>query len=82
VADGRLLAGEDIAIAPPIDPDRCPGCDGPITRSQFGCRRCWFQLPAELRRRVWANFRRPLFERISGLPELYAEALLIWRGDS
>lgn len=58
----------------------CPNCGKAINRSQFGCSSCWFKLPPELRRRVWANYRKPLRERIAGLPELYAEALVVWNG--
>lgn len=60
----------------------CPNCGKAIDKSQFGCSSCWFQLPAELRRRVSANFRKPFGERLRGLPELYAEAMTVWRGEA
>lgn len=56
----------------------CPGCGKGISKSQFGCSSCWYKLPPELRRRVWANYRKPFIERVMGLPDLYAEALVIW----
>lgn len=64
------------------EPNLCIGCGAAISSSQFGCRACWFRLPPDLRRRVWANYRKPIRERIAGLPELYAEALAVWSAAS
>jgi predicted amidophosphoribosyltransferase len=64
----------------PIDKSECPNCGKQIDKSQFGCSRCWFQLPNDLRRRVWANYRKPYGERLRGLPALYAEAMEVWGG--
>lgn len=73
-----MTEADPITAAPPVTPNECPGCGRGISRNQFGCRSCWFKLPPELRRRVWANYRRPIRERINGLPELYSEAMTVW----
>lgn len=33
------------------------GCTVPVPPKMWGCRRHWFALPAEIRRRIWATYR-------------------------
>jgi hypothetical protein len=34
-----------------------PGCDKPVPPAMWGCKTHWFQLPMQLRSRIWATYR-------------------------
>lgn len=36
---------------------RMPGCAGQCPPAMWGCKSCWFKLPASLRRKIWAAYR-------------------------
>ncbi len=35
-----------------------PGCTRRVPRSQLACSRHWFQIPPEIRSRLWSGFRQ------------------------
>lgn len=55
---GRGPGGQP-SDALPNSVGRCavPGCDEQIDRSRLMCRRDWYQLPKQLRDRIWATWR-------------------------
>jgi hypothetical protein len=54
-----------------------PECEKEIGETLFACRPHWFSLPAELRAKIWRNYRRGNLEEIlSG----YEEAEHFWTG--
>ncbi|MDH7973720.1 hypothetical protein QH494_16125 [Sphingomonas sp. AR_OL41] len=34
-----------------------PGCDAQVPPAMWGCKRHWYMLPAELRRKIWRTFK-------------------------
>lgn len=52
-----------------------PECDKEVLSDQFACRVHWFSLPADLRRRIWQNYRSGEVGRIM---DGYAEAAEVW----
>lgn len=54
---GRGPGGQLAGLALPVG--RCPvsGCDDQIDPSRLMCRRHWYQVPKQLRDRVWATWR-------------------------
>lgn len=43
---------------------KCPSCDEPISANTLACRRCWFDLPDELRF-AWGRARKTAEKRIA-----------------
>lgn len=48
------------------DPGTCPHdtCSAKIPSNLFACRRHWFELSDELRRKIWNDYRRGNLEAI------------------
>jgi len=44
----------------------CPGCPKQVPPAVWGCKRCWFNLPDEIRRDIWAAYVAG--QEISGTP--------------
>lgn len=52
-----------------------PDCGRSVPSTMFACRSHWFALSAELRRRIWANYRSGDLGRIA---EGYEDAAIEW----
>ena len=52
----------------------CPGCEKPGVKDDFlACKWCWYELPADLRRRVWKTFRE--MQQEGEITEAYIHAV-------
>lgn len=50
-----------------------PGCGKTVPPAMWGCRKCWFKLPAALRAKIWATYR-PGQEEDLNVSDAYVEA--------
>lgn len=54
---GRGPGGQVMAVLRPTGSCPVTGCGRQISRSRLMCRRHWYQIPKQLRDRVWATWR-------------------------
>ncbi len=54
---GRGPGGQVMAVLLPADSCPVTGCGQQISPSRLMCRRHWYQIPRQLRDRVWATWR-------------------------
>lgn len=60
------------------DVNACPVCGYLKERNQLACKTHWFQLPKDLRDKIWSAYRK---QNWSEWKSLYAEALKLWKVD-
>jgi hypothetical protein len=40
-----------------------PSCDAQVSQAQFACRKHWYELPKDLRERIWAAYRNSQWDK-------------------
>lgn len=60
-------------------PCPAPNCPQLVQDSMLACRRHWFELPAELRARIWEHYRSG--DRVQHMAAV-REAHRFWRGET